>query len=196
MAAYYASREMREARRYCCRAIELDPGVATACAMAAYCDAMLIGAGSRFDADAVSETARLARRAVELDRDDASVLMKAAWAQAHVVRGLDIAAGYAERALVLNPNLALSWAINGWLRVCGAPEESIAHFDRAMRLSPLEPDIRVGVFGAAHASFMAERHEEAWSKAQTGVKTWQTPAAYRIAAASAALAGHREEATR
>ena len=197
MSAYYSSHGLREARRYCHRAMELDPGFAIAHAMAAYCDAMLIGSGSRFDADAVAETARLVKRAVELDRDDASVLIKAAWAQAHVVRDLDIATGYAERALLLNPNLALSWAINGWLRVwLGQPEVSLAHFDRAMRLSPLELDIRVGLFGAAHASFMAERYDEAWSRAQTGVNSWQTPAAYRIAAASAALAGHREEATR
>jgi tetratricopeptide (TPR) repeat protein len=114
-----------------------------------------------------------------------------------VVRDLEIAAGLAERALSLNANLALSWAVSGWLKVwLGEPEAGSEHFERAMRLSPLEPDIRLGVFGAAHACFMAGRYDEAWSKAQVGMKTWQTPAAFRIAAASAALAGHGDEAAK
>jgi len=158
---------------------------------------MLIGGGKKFDSNALAETARLVKRAVELDRHDASVLIRAAWAQAHVLRDLEIADGLAGRALSLNANLAQSWAVNGWLKVwLGEPESSIEHFDRAMRLSPLEPEVRMGVYGAAHAAYMAGRYDEAWSKAQAGLKVWQTPAAYRIAAASAALAGHKDEASK
>ena len=56
-------------------------------------------------------------RAVELDRNDATVLARAAFVHARLVRDLGIAASYSERAQTLNPNLALAWAVSGWVKV-------------------------------------------------------------------------------
>lgn len=199
MASYYLGKpgDFVEARQFCFQAMGLDPGFAVAYAMAAFCDAMLIGRGEKFDQEAVSRTLRLARQAVQLDRDDPVVLSRAAWAQANVVRDLDTAAGHAELALTLNPNLAMAWAISGWIQVwSGKPELGIEHLSRGMRLSPLDPNVRFGLAATAHAYFMAGRHDEAWSSAEKAVRQWATAPAFRIAAASAAFVGHADQAAK
>lgn len=200
MAAFYSAKpgHIKEARRFCYQAMGLAPGFAGAFGMAAFCDALLIGRGEKkFDHDTISETLRLAQHAVQLDRDDPVILSRVAWAQAHVVRDLDAAAGHVELALTLNPNLAMAWAISGWIQVwSGNPELGIEHLSRAMRLSPLDPNVRFGSAAIAHAYFMAGRYDEAWSSAEKAVRQWATAPAYRIAATSAALAGHAAHAAK
>ena len=47
-----------------------------------------------------------------------------------------------DRALMLNPNFAAAWFLGGFLRVWrGEPDGAIEHFARAMRLSPLDPEM-------------------------------------------------------
>jgi adenylate cyclase len=175
----------------------LDPGFAGAYAMAAFCDALLVGRGDKLQNDAVSETVRLAQQAVQLDRNDPVVLSRVAWAEAQVLRDLDAASGHAELALTLNPNLAMAWAISGWIQIwSGNPELGIEHLSKGMRLSPLDLNIRFGFGGIAHAHFMAGHYDEAWSSAEKAVRQWATAPAYRIAAASAALAGRADQAAR
>ena len=200
MAAYYTrnSEGLGEARQFYYRAIELDLGFASAYAMAAYCNAMMVGsAGAKLDDTLAAETSRLMSRAVELDRNDATVLARAAFVHARLVRDLGIAASYSERAQILNPNLALAWAVSGWVKVwLGEPEIGIEHFSRATRLSPLGPDALLSLIGKAHAYFMAERYSEAWSTAVGATQELRSATACRIAAASAASAGHRDEAAK
>jgi TolB-like protein/class 3 adenylate cyclase len=199
MAAYYTrkSESLSEARQFCQRAIELDPGFAAAYAMAAYCNAMLVGAGAKLNEALAAETSRLMSRAVELDRNDATVLTRTAWGHARVVHDLGIAAIYSERAQTLNPNLALAWAVSGWVKVwLGEPKVGIEHFSRANRLSPLDAEALFGVHGKAHAYFMAECYGEAWSTAVVAAQELKSAAGYRIAAASAAMAGHKDEAAK
>lgn len=200
MASFYSGKpgHIKEAREFCYQAMGLAPGFAGAYAMAAFCDAMLIGRGAKYDHEAVSETLRLSRQAVQLDRDDPVILSRVAWAQAHVVRDLDAAAGHVELALTLNPNLAMAWALSGWIQTwLGKPELGIDHLSRAMRLSPLDPNVRFGSAALAHAYFMAGHHDEAWSSAEKAVRQWgATAPAYRIAAASAAMAGHAGHAAK
>ena len=200
MAAYYTtnSESLSAARKFHCRAIELDPGFAAAYAMAAYCNVMMVGsAGAKLDQALAAETSRLMSRAVELDRNDATILARAAFVYARLVRDLGMAASYSERAQTLNPNLALAWAVSGWAKVwLGEPEIAIEHFSRAVRLTPLAADAHLGLIGKAHAYFMAERYSEAWSTAATAAQELQSATTCRIAAASAAIAGHREEAAK
>jgi len=199
MARFYSRRSERlsEARQFLYRAIELDPGFAAAYAMAAYCNAMMVGGGVKLDKAVETETSRLMSRAIELDRNDATVLARAAFVHARLVLDLGIAGTYSERARTLNPNLALAWAVGGWVKVwLGEPEIGIEHFSRATRLSPLGPDALLSLIGKAHAYFMAERYSEAWSTAVAAAQEFQRAETYRIAAASAASAGHRDEAAK
>jgi tetratricopeptide (TPR) repeat protein len=76
---------------------------------------------------------------------------------------LDDAATFVDRALVLNPNLAGAWYASGWVRVHrGEPEIAIEHFARAMRLSPLDPQMIAMQAGTSFAhswrAAMTKRH--------------------------------------
>ncbi|MGH8429113.1 MAG: tetratricopeptide repeat protein, partial [Solimonas sp.] len=180
------------------QAIELDPGFAAAHAMAAHTHAHSKAAGVTLDPVTVVETIELARRAVELGRDDAFVLSLAGWTFAYV--GLDLPAGVdlVDQAVLFNPNLAMARFANGWLKVWqGKPDVAIVHLAHAMRLSPIDP-FMIGAVAivTAHAHFMSERYDEALSWAIKAVHEQRTPAAVRIAAASAASAGRQDEAKR
>jgi hypothetical protein len=86
--------------------------------MAARCYAQRKSSGWVTDrAHEIAETAKLARRAGELGRDDAGVLCSAGIALAFVVGDLDGGAAYIDRALVLNPNLAWAWLFSGLMKV-------------------------------------------------------------------------------
>ena len=91
----------------------------------------------------------------------------------------------------------MAWTVSGWVKVwSGEPDLGIEQFAMAMRLSPLDPQIGLAWTGAAHAHFMAGRYEKAWSMAAKAAQQWQPSAVCRIAAASAALAGHPAQAAR
>ena len=179
------------------KAIELDPEFASAYGMAAYCYCHRKTNGWIADPEKeIAETACLARRAVELDKDDAVALSYGGFSLAYVVGELDAGVAFIDRALLLNPNLATAWIVSGWVRVwLGQPEVAIEHLARATRLSPLDPLVNRTRTTTAHANFFAGRYDEASSWAAMALREWPDfQTALRIAAASYALAGRLEEA--
>jgi TolB-like protein len=198
MASFYQmSKETQsEALRLFHKAIEIDPNFASAHGMAAWCYAHRKSNGWMIDGlQEAAETTRLARRAVELGRDDAVALSSGGFALAYVAGDLDGAA-FVESALVLNPNLASAWYLSGRAKVwLGEPEVAIEHLAHAMRLSPLDPLM----FGLLHttglAHFLAGRYEEAllWEGKALRERPNFLPS-LRIVAASNALAGRPDEA--
>jgi tetratricopeptide (TPR) repeat protein len=100
-----------------------------------------------------------------------------------------------DRALVLNPNLATAWRFSGWIRVwLGEPNLAIEQFERAARLSPLDPLIFIVQNGIVAAHFFAGRYEEALSWAQKTVRLNRNyVVAIIMLAVSAALAGREQE---
>ncbi len=137
-----------------------------------------------------------ARRAVELDKDDAVALSCGGFALAYVAGELDPGIAFIDRALLLNPNLATAWIVSGWVRVwLGEPEVEIEHLARATRLSPLDPLTNRTRTTTAHAHFFAGRYDEASSRAAMALREWPDyQTALRIAASSYALAGRLAEA--
>ena len=187
----------REALQLFYKAIELDPDFASAYGMAAYCYCHRKTNGWVTDREEdMVETARLARRAVELDKDDAVALSYGGFSLAYVVGELDRGVAFIDRALLLNPNLATAWIVSGWVRIwLGQPEVAIDHLAKATRLSPLDPLTNRTRTAAAHAHFCAGRYDEASSWAAMALREWPDfQTALRVAAASNALAGHIEEA--
>jgi TolB-like protein/DNA-binding winged helix-turn-helix (wHTH) protein/tetratricopeptide (TPR) repeat protein len=181
------------------RAIELDPNFASAYGMAAWCCIWRKLNGWTVDREQeMAEGARLAMRAVELGKDDAVALSRGGHALAWFVRDLDAAAGFLDRALVLNPNLAAAWNLSGWVRAYrGELELAIEHHARAVRLSPLDPTVYNMHVGTAFAHFLADRYDDASAWAQRALHEQPNyPAANRVLAASKALAGHLAEAQR
>lgn len=150
------------------RSIELDPEFAAAHAMAAwsYFWRKINGwTGDR--AWEITEGERLARRAVELGRDDAVALTRGGHALAHLAGDLDSGIALLDRAVFLNPNLASAWFLGGFLRTWhGECDEAIEHFERAMRLSPVDPELYRMQAGIAMAHLFAGRIEaaSAWAE--------------------------------
>ena len=146
----------------------------------------------------IAEGARLARRAVELGKDDAVALARGGHALAHLTGDLDGGIALIDRALVLNPNLAAAWFLGGFLRIWrGEPDDAIERFARAMRLSPLDPEMYRMQAGTAMAHLLAGRFDAASSWAEKAFR--EMPSfliAVGIIAASHALAGRMDEAQR
>jgi TolB-like protein/tetratricopeptide (TPR) repeat protein len=199
IANYYPAtrEEADEMLRHLRSAIDRDPDFAAAYGMAAWCFARRKGSGWTIDSDgAREETARLARLAVALAKDDALAIAWAAFALALVVGELDEATGLIDRALELNPNLAIGWGSSGWIRVWrGDLDVALEHLARARRLSPFGPMMGESLSATAHAHFFAGRYEEAchWA-ARTRLESPHVLGGVRIAAASNALAGRPDQA--
>ena len=197
-AVYRESREgHREALELFYKAMELDPDFASAYGMAAYGYCQRKTSGWIVDRESeIAETTRLARHAVELDKDDAVALTWGGFALAYVARELESGVAFIDRALLINPNLAAAWIASGWVRNwLGEPDLAIEHLARAARLSPLDPLTNRTRTATAHAHFFAGRYEEAASWAAMALREWPDfQTALRIAAASFALAGRMEQA--
>ena len=111
-----------EALEFFYRAIELDPDFASAYGYATWCYAFRKNSGWVTDPEQeVVETAELARRAVELGKDDAFALCRAGYSMALVVGNLEDGIAFLDRALELNPNLARAWNLSGWARIWLGP---------------------------------------------------------------------------
>ena len=131
---------MTEALPLFYQAIERDPDFASAYAMAAgaFSGASSM-AGSPIARRRFAEGARLARRAIELGKDDAVALARGGHALANFAGDLDSGIALIDRALVLNPNLAAAWFLGGFVKIMqGEPDDAIERFAHAMRLSPLD----------------------------------------------------------
>jgi TolB-like protein len=181
------------------KAIQLDPDFASAYAMAAWCYFWRKINDWMDDREAeIAEGARLARRAVELGKDDAMALARSGHALAHLTGDVNGGITLTDRALALNPNLAAAWFLGGFLRIWhGDQDEAVERFARAMRLSPLDSELYRMQAGTAMAHLLAGRFDAASSWAEKAVS--QLPIfliAVSIIAASHALAGQDEEARR
>ncbi len=188
-----------EALIYFSGAIERDPDFAAAYGWAARCYSQRKSGGWSTDsANEISKTKRLARRAAELGRNDAVALCTAGIALAYVVGDLDDAEALTDRALVLNPNLALAWLFGGWVKLwVGEAEVAIERFAHGMRLSPNDPQNFALYDAMAAAHFTLGRYAEglSWSKSALREQP-DFVLAVCVAAANASQAGRLEDAQR
>ena len=197
---HFGTREaVDEALRLLYKAIERDSEYAAAYAMAAWCHLWRKVNGWMNDrAREMAEGTRLARRAVELGKDDAVALTRAGSALSHLAGDLDGSVALLDRAKMLNPNLAAAWFLGGFVRVWGGdPDGAITHFTQAMRLSPLDPEMYRMQAGMAAAHLFAKRFDEASSWAAKSFRDLPTfLMVVAFIAASHALAGRTDEARR
>jgi TolB-like protein len=179
------------------RAIALDPEFASAHAMAAWCHCWRKINGWMTDQSReFAEGIRLARLAVEIGKDDAVALTRAGHALAHLAGDVDGAVALLDKALLLNPNLAAAWFLGGFLRAeRGDPEAAIEFLTRAMRFSPVDPEMFRMQAGMAMSHLFAGRFDLALSWAEQSFR--QLPSfvfVVLIIAACHALAGRMEQA--
>jgi hypothetical protein len=165
--------------------------------MAARCYVQRKSGGWETDRErGIAETARLARTAVELGKDDAVALGTAGFALAWVVGEVEEGAALVERALALNPNFARGWGFSGWTNVwLGRPGIATEHLARALRLSPHDPLMLTFQAASACAHFFAGDYAQAWTWAKAAMTDRPDYAfLHCVGAASGVLAGNLTEA--
>ncbi|WP_395019163.1 BTAD domain-containing putative transcriptional regulator [Dongia sp.] len=177
-------------------AIEIDPDYASAYGYAARCYSSRKVSGWVGDREhEVAESARLARKVAEIGKDDAVALGTAGMALAYVVGDLDDGAAMIDRSLQLNPNAGWTWLFSGWTRLwMGEPAQALERLERAMRMSPQDPqtfNIRTAT-GWAH--LLAGRYADAvdWARLALAEQPDYLNALYVLAAASASNGNQAE----
>ncbi len=181
------------------KAMQIDPDFAAAHAMAAWCIFWRkVNGWTDGRPQELAEGARLAQRAVELGRDDAVALTRGGHALAHLAGDFDGGIALLDRAVMLDPNLASAWFLGGYLRVwAGEPDGAIERFERAMRLSPLDPESYRMQAGVAMAHLFAGRFDDATTWAEKAYRNLPSfLMAVATVAAGHALAGRKEPARR
>ena len=165
---YHRTRDdLEEAQRLFTLAREADPGLAPAYAGAEEaCFFQTIGGFVDSAEETMAEAVRLARRAVELDSQDAFARYSLGRALT-LVREHPAAIPELKSAVELNPSLAQAhYALGMALGTSGRPEEAVAPIETAMRLSPHDPYIGQFMTHMAEALLFLRRHDEAldWAR--------------------------------
>jgi adenylate cyclase len=103
----------------------------------------------------------LAERAAEISGDDPIIL--AVLGAVHTfVRNHGTARVLLERAVTLDPNAAWAWSRLGWLEnYADQPQRAIGNFERALRLSPIDPMNFNNYVGLGSAHEVAQEYDEA-----------------------------------
>ena len=144
------------------RALTIDPSYAPAAALVGWCRTLqrIQGWGALSDVG-VGEACRLARQALEAERDDAETIWQAAWTLFFLAGEAAMAAAL-DRALALNPNAAHAWLARGHIHAWrNQPEAAIEAVERARRLSPFDPSAFGYAANIAVAHLVARRFEQA-----------------------------------
>src|SRR5467141_2384321 len=154
---------LAEGLRLVQRALELDPGFAGAAALAGACHSENVLRNYAIDPQFErKEAVRLMRLALRLDDGDPDTLATAAQISALLVGDCETEIEIADRAVTLNPNSYHAWSCRGWVyKVAGQPEEAIRSFERAMRMSPVDPQQFTVLTGMGFAFIELRRFDEA-----------------------------------
>lgn len=143
----------------------------------------------------LAEASALAIRAAELDEYDPWAHLALGYV-AFFERRTDAAAEEFQRALDLNPNFAAAHGYFGFaLSHDGRSDQAIAHCERAIRMSPHDPQNVIFIAGLAVAHYLAGRYTEAVGFGRKAVQLrngWT--GGHRTYVASLAQAGQIEEA--
>ena len=190
MASLNKMKALSEAREFFKKAFEQDPEYGAAYAMAAATLMMQQAArGVPLTAEMRAEAIRLADAGSTLAGDDAFVLAISGHVLTYLGHEYDRGASMVERAVSLNPNLAVAWYSRGWVTLmCGEAERSIESFDRMIRLSPLDR-LRTSAWnGSSFALYQLGRYDEGCAIAMKSTqlaKHAHTLAAFAVNASSA-----------
>jgi len=195
---YLGTREgVAEATRLAHRALELDPrfGLVAALAANSHMDNVLWGYATdpQFERN---EAVRLSHLALSLDDGDPEILGKAASISAFMVGDSETEMEMADRAVALNPNSRNAWNSRGRVYlIAGLPEEAIASFEHAIRMSPVDPRLYLTLAGMAQAFIELGRFDEAIAAGKKALRQNPPyPPAYRCLASAFAHLGRDAEA--
>ena len=195
---YLTTREgFAEAIRLAHLALELDPQFSLVAALASVCHMNNVILGHANDPQFErKEAVRLFRLALSIDDSDPETLALAAVVSAFMVGDSESEIEMADRAVALNPNSFIAWYYRGWVyKIAGLPEEAVRSFERAIRMSPVDPMLHRSLSGMGMAFIELRRFDEAivaGKKAQRQTPSHSGP--YRCLASAFAHLGRDAEA--
>ena len=195
---YLTTREgVAEAIRLAHRALELDPGFGSAAALAGAGHMQNVIWGHAIDPQFDRrEAIRLLRLALNIDDSDPDILAWVSVTSAYMIGDRENEIELADRAVALNPNSYNAWRFRGWVyKIAGLPEEAVRSFERAIRVSPIDPQLHIVFAGMGQAFIELRRFDEAIIAAKKAQR--QDPsyaAAYRCLVSAFAHLGRDSEA--
>ena len=175
------------------RAIELDPDYSAAKALFGWATQLRASTRGRRIETEVREGVRLAREAIAAHRDDPITLVTAGWALCWLDSAYDEAMDAVDRALKLAPDVAVVLNHAGWVRAfAGDPAEAEALLRRAIRVSPLDPQMAHLLHGLSIAYLRQENYAEALAASERASR--ERPTAQRTLLLSLVGLGRLPEA--
>ncbi len=178
------------------KALQIDPDYPLALSLAAWCHAQRSVYNWAADLEESQALAlALAERAAQLSRDDPLILavLGAVHTFAH---NLGTARVLLERAVAIDSNAAWAWSRLAWVEVySGHPQKAIENYERALRLSPLDPMNFNNYIGIGSAHEIQGDYEQAVALYRRGLE--EQPRArwlYRHLASALSGAGRMDEA--
>jgi len=192
----YSGKEAEAGYRLCDRALDADPN--NVLALTVLAEKFYLTVWLKLSADPQADLKRaneLASRALVVDANSSA---------AHLAKGqilkaegrLDDAIAEYERALALDPNAASALAALGstyfWLR---QPEKAIEFMDKAIRLSPHDPELSFWYSTKSWAHLALQQYDQAieWARRSIAINP-NYAYVYGILASGLALTGHEAEA--
>jgi len=195
---YLTTREgLAEAIRLAHLALELDPRLGIVAVLAGVCHMQRILFGYAVDPQFDrTESVRLLRLALSVDDSDPDTLAMAALISAFMVGDSESEIEMADRAVALNPNSFLAWGSRGQVyRIAGLQEEALRSFERAIRVSPVDPRLHFTFVGMAQAFIELRRFDEAIVAGKKALRQNSSfSPAYRCLASAFAHLGRDAEA--
>ena len=178
------------------KALAIDPAYPLALSLAGWCHAQRSVYNWAEDIAVSQAMARsLAERAAEMSVDDPIIL--AVLGAVHTfLRNHGTARVLLERAVTLDSNAAWAWSRLGWIEnYMDQPQKAIGNFERALRLSPIDPMNFNNYVGIGSAHEVAQEYDKAALFYRRALE--ERPNAswiYRHLASSLSGAGRIEEA--
>jgi adenylate cyclase len=144
------------------KALAIDPEYPLALSLAGWCHAQRSVYNWADDIAGSQALARsLAERAAEMSGDD-PVILAVLGAVHTFVRNYGTARVLLDRAVTLDPNAAWAWSRLGWLEnYADQPQKAIGNFERALRLSPIDPMNFNNYVGIGSAHEVAQEYDKA-----------------------------------
>ena len=179
------------------QAIELDPEFAPALAFAAWCYEQRLTRGwNTVREDDSAHALALARAALATGSDDANAVGMAGFVLLMTGREYEAALSAIRRATNLNPNNVLVLAHAGFAYGhAGDLQEAISCFQRARRLSPVDPGAFFFLTGEAHALLLSGQYSDAAELARRSAATYDGwDSTYWYLAAACGHLGRSDEA--
>jgi adenylate cyclase len=144
------------------KALAIDPEYPLALSLAGWCHAQRSVYNWADDIAGSQASARsLAERAAEMSGDD-PVILAVLGAVHTFLRNFGTARVLLDRAVTLDPNAAWAWSRLGWLEnYADQPQKAIGNFERALRLSPIDPMNFNNYVGIGSAHEVAQEYDKA-----------------------------------